>query len=237
MEKVESLLDLYRKEKITDYVIERELSSFLGNDVSVLFSKDCKNNIPTSFILFAVPEKLVEGLHLTLIVDKMSLLNNYSDTEIGMLFDKFKSEKYTIYKKYMTFLNENIDKDISFNYALGFLLNLYASYKNKLIFDNSSFLPSDDELLKYCDKFSMEEATSGDLESLLIQEFICPEIVDFAKKYVRQAKGELRIKTVENELDKYSINFGQQEIRKYANNCLDGWNRNIPFDYVPDTNQ
>lgn len=235
MEKIESLMSLYRKDKITDYVIERELAAYMGNDISVKFSEDSKATSNT-FGFFALPERLVEGLHITFIVDKNAFLNFYSDQEIQIIVERLKMEKQHIYKKYMEFISEGNDRDISFDYAMGFLLNLYSLYKSKLIIEDGSFLIPDDELLKYIDKFSLEIATNSDVEAMMINQYICQEIVEFAKKYVKVNNDEIKIKIVDINYEMPQLNLGMQEIRKYANpNYIK--HQDIPYDYKPETNQ
>ena len=70
MEKLETVLEMYKKGEVTDYVLEREMGSFLGNRITVKLAKDSKNTQTTSYCFFPFPEFLAEGFHITYFVDE-----------------------------------------------------------------------------------------------------------------------------------------------------------------------
>lgn len=237
MESLESLISLYKKDKITDYVVERELSLFLGMNVHVRITTESMNAGGKSFVLFAIPEKLTEGFVITIFVDKYAIQNFYTAEEFEVLMNRFKKKIQTILRRYFQFLTENDNNDITYNYALGFLLSLYSLYRGDLIISNDSFLVDEADLLKLADKFSLGDVKKEDMEAALINNMINGEIAEFIKRYVR-VSGELKFVITDDTDEKPSFNVWQKEI---LNNVTSSYgirnHKEIPYDYLPKTNQ
>jgi len=242
METIENLVTMYKNGGITDYVLERELTALMGPHTDVSFSKDPNNSIEKSFIIFAYPQKLEEGFHISFFLDKEAVRTYYSPKAFSVMFLNLKETQQSILIKFNDFLKETTERDISFDYAVGFLLSLYASYEHAFKVGETNFLQDDAEVMKMADKFSMEDATTEDLENILIKEMIPQDIIELVKNFVAKvsnAKDAVpKIKVVDFDIEQPTFNLGQQEVMKYCSSTLGARDhKEIPFDYTPSTNQ
>ena len=227
---------MFRDGRVSEYVLERELSAFMGDLFHVRLSKEAKAQGPMSYSFFMVPERLVEGFKIVLFIDESAVMSFYNDTDIVETLVKLQANTQKILKKYAKFRNE--DRDISLNYSVGFLLNLYMDYKHDLSMDpNAPFLPSDADVLKYSDLFSMENATRSDLETLLINKYICNDIIDFVKeKYVHPAYNSaiINVKFADSEKEVPAFNLGRQQVLPFCTSTFGiRHHEDIPYDYTP----
>ena len=236
-EKMQSIISLFKKDQITPYVVEREVAQELGDDCSVKIVKDPKNIATKSFCIFALPQKLINGFHITFIVDEGCIKNIYTDEDFAVVVERLKNKKQAIFKRFNKFLKETKNKDTSYNYALGFILDLYNVYRADLTVRDGEYLPDDGEMMKYADLFTMENGNKEDIESLLLGEFVCPEIIEFVKQYVKA--GEFKEENEKIfEVEVPTFNLGQQEIKKHVSSTFGIRNhKDIPYDYYPKTNQ
>lgn len=241
VEKIKSLIMLFKKDKITPYVVERELSNFLGNFCNVKLIEMTNHDVNKSFGFFACPERLVEGLRITFFVDTTAILELYTEDEVACICERLRNDVQKILRKYNNFIIQHVSQDLSKSDILGFVLNLYATYSGDLICGDKNIVPDIDEMLKLADKFSTGMGTEDDIEKLLISDMICREVLDYCQRQARiaESKEEIKIKvsdTIEKEIPTFCL--GQQEIRKYCGPDVRGKMHNeIPYDYTPKTNQ
>ena len=230
-ETLESLLKLYKNDKVTDYVVEKEFAKYIGDHVGVKIIKDAATS-NTSYVAFVIPEKHVEGFYLNIILDKFAL-NKYNESEIITILNKLKEKKFIFTKKYHEFLTDKSGNEVTFSDAMGFLLNLYSLYRNDLAFKCDEYLPAEDEILKIADKYNTGEATQEDTENLLVKHFINYAIISYIEKYVNESikldftGDKPRVNDFGDEIDAFSkdqtfVPFGHVEIK---------------HDYKPSTNQ
>lgn len=237
-EKLQSVLTLYKKDQITNYVAEREIAQAMGENVSVKIVKDPKNIASTSFCVFALPKKLVQGYHITFIIDEDALRQIYSEEDFAVVVERLNAKKQAILTKYHKFEKETKKRDVSYNFALGFLLELYSLYRADLSVKDGEYLPDDSEMLKFAELFTSESGTQQDIEKLLLGEFVCPEIIEMVKGYVKTGDFRDDILDFKAETETPKFNGGQQEIKKYATSTFGIRNhKDIPYDYIPKTNQ
>ena len=93
MEKIENLAAMYRKGDITDYVMERELSAYLGSRATVKITDSSSTNLGKSYCIMPLPEKRAEGFHITYFLDREAIRNkqkqedgNAKENEFGGIF-------------------------------------------------------------------------------------------------------------------------------------------------------
>lgn len=240
MEKVKSLVDMYKKEQISDYVLERELASYMGEKVHVIISKDNKNIVTKTFAVFMFPQLLSDGFHITYIIDVHAIKEFYNAEEFAVVISRLKDKNQKYLAKFNTFNKDSRDGVVTYGYALGFFLDLYASYMSELRINSESdkFLPEADEIRKYADKFNTETNDRSDLESLVLKGYLCDEATEFIKKYIHDSrKGEdgLVVKLVDDSIfDVPQFNLGQQELLKMATSSFGTRDhKEIPHDYQP----
>ena len=241
LEELQNVVAMYKKDKITQYVVEREIAKFLGDKVHVKISDENRNVVTKTFGVFILPEKLTDGFHITYFIDKSAILSFYTEEEFSVVLMRLKDSKQDVLKRFNDFLNENLRRDVSYNSALGFILDLYASYRNLLSIGAKSeiYLPDDDIVRIYSDKFSTEVATNEDREKLALEEFISPQVLEFVKKYVKIAdESEIKIKFVDNATEIPQFNYFYQHTKENVTGTFGiRDHKEIPHDYIPRTNQ
>ena len=239
MENIEALITMYKADKITPYVVERELSNYMGNRCVVQIIEQTNHDVNKSFCFFALPELKVEGLVLTFIVDKAAILSLYNADEVAVICERLRNNIQKILSKYNDFLNNHAAQDISKYDILGFILGLYSLYAGEFNVGGKNASPDIDEVLKASDKFITGQAIPEDIERLQISDIICKEVLDYCERQARVASEKVTIKVVdkvEREIPAFCI--GKQEIRKYcAPDSREKLERVIPYNYLPKTNQ
>lgn len=237
MEYIKTVIEMFKKGKTTKYILEKELGNFLGLNIFVRLSEDCKNN-NQSFILFAIPEYKTEGFVLTYVLDKNALMNLLSTDELVDILDALKRKTQKIYKMFFTSVVENTNRDISRNNELGFLLNLYTQYSDVFEVSGKNITPDIDEILKLADVFNTEKGTDEDIENAIVKGILCQDIIEFAERCVRVGKDEVIIKLTDYHSEIPTFNLGYQEL---YDNCTSTFgvrdHKEIPYNYLPSTNQ
>lgn len=239
-EKIKSLVQMYKKDKVTDYVLERELSVFFtegGVRTTVRLEKEIGLN-KTSYCFFLVPERREEGFHMNIVVDVNCIKIYYSEDEIVEICNRLRNKLQTYLGKYHRFVSDNAGKEVGRNAAIGFLLSLYSTYRSSLIVESDSFLPDENDVLKYADIFTMETANSEDLETIKVRGMISNVIIDLCKKYIK-ASDSIKLKFMDTyTIEKPTFCLGDQEIRKHCTSTFGVRDhKEIPYDYLPKTNQ
>ena len=233
---LQSLVSLFKKDQISKYVAEREIAQYMGNDVTVQIVDKKKNISSKSFCIFVLPEKQTQGFNITLIIDSTAIKNIYSDEDFIVVLERLKSKKQKFFKRYNDFLKEKDDTEISLNYALGFILDLYSFYRSDLSVRNGDYLPDDDNVIKYAELFTTENGKHQDIEKMLIEEIICTEILDFAKKYVGINSKEIKFGSEDDDSPSYNEQY--QKLIKTSTSTFGTRNhKEIPYNYLPKTNQ
>lgn len=242
MENIESLIKLYRKDTITDYVMERELTRYLGEDTTVRLIEKPNKNLNKSFCIFPIPERLVEGFHIVYFVDKDALKVSYDVPDIILILARVKSSKQDIFMAYNKFIRRNESSDISYGMALGFLLDLYLTFRISLdIRSDIDLLPEEEKIRDISVKANNGEYKPEDREALLIINALSNEVLEFAKKYVKTNPtniGGPRLVLVSDADMIPSVNLGQQEIMAHCTSTFGiRQHTEIPENYKPETNQ
>ena len=238
-EKLESLFTLFKKDQLTKYVVEREIANYLGEDFTVKIVENKKNIASKSFCVYIFPEKLTQGFHITMMIDEDAIKNIYTEEDFAVVLSRLQAKKQQILKKYNAFLKETKKKDISYNFALGFILDLYTSYRSDLSVRNGEYLPDDGDMIKYAQLFTMEDGTRHDIEKLTLEEIVCPEMLEFVKRYVQSGNfaDDEPIFGAKAVAETPTFNFGQQELKKHSTSTFGIRNhKEIPYNYLPDTN-
>jgi len=182
MENIESLITMFKEDKVTTYVAERELSKYLGDRCSVKIVEIRNHDVNKSFCFFALPEIRVEGFSVLFIVDKNAITQFYTEEEVRVICDRLKADFQKILSKYNSFIGSYSTRDLSKNEILGFLLNLYSSYSGAFAIGEKNATPNIDEVLKLADKFSLGQGTAEDVERLQILDMISPEVIEYCEK-------------------------------------------------------
>ena len=237
IEKIKTIVEMYKKDKVTDYVLERELSEFFGDLVEVKLEKE-KGIGKESYCVFAIPEKRQEGFKIVFVIDVNAIKNIYKEDEFAVVCERLQDKIQKILTKYHAFKNETAGKDITLNCALGFLLNLYLSYRNELAIGSAEYLTDEVDVMKYADIFSLENGNSEDLENAKIKGIISNTILEYCKKYVKLADVMRFTTSTFGEPEKPVFCMGQQEMIKHVTSTFGVRDhKEIPYDYLPKTNQ
>lgn len=236
IEKIKNVVEMYRKQQISEYVLERELASFMGDKAHVVISKDNKNIVTKSFAVFLFPQMMSDGFHITYIIDEHAVKDFYNAEEFAVVMNRLrgKTQKYLL--KFNEFIKDTKEQTVSYSFALGFFLDLYAMYMHELRINETSdnFLPDAAELKGYADKFNTETSERSDLESLVLKGYLCDEITEFVKKYIHESKNDnISIKLVDkNAFETPQFNLGQQELLKFATSSFGVRDhKELPHDY------
>ena len=236
-EKIKSVLMLYKKDKISEYVLERELGQFFGDSVQVIIEKESTTG-KESYCVFAVPQMRSEGLRIVFVMDKNAIRNIYSEEEFVVVCERLRDQIQPIMRRYYNFVRDTRENDVGMNAALGFFLSLYMSYLSDLVFGNVEKLPDEDDIMKYADLFTMENANSEDLENAKIKGILSNSILELAKKYVKMSDVIKLAVHDRPEMEKPVFCMGQQEIIKHVTSTFGVRDhKEIPYDYLPKTNQ
>lgn len=234
IEKIKLIVSMFKADKISSYVFERELGEYFGDKISVILEKTNSNK---SYGIFAVPEKLVEGLKITFVIDEYALKTIYNEEEFAYICERLLEKEQKLLSRYNNFYVDSRKRDVSLQYALGFLLSLYQDCFGIVTNDNTSF-PEENDVMNYVDIFSSESATSEDIEGAKVKGVLSNKIIDFAKKYVKHGD-EISVRFATTfEVEKPAFCLGQQEILKHATSTFGVRDhKEIPYDYLPKTNQ
>lgn len=238
LEALQNIVAMYKKDKITKYVAEREIAKFMGDKTHAVISDDKKNIISKTFGVFVLPERLTDGFHITYVIDSNAIMSFYSEEEFGIVMTRLKNNVQHIFKKYHEFNNSNKENEVSYGDALGFILDLYAGYRHLLRVNEKSdeYLTDDDVIRLYIDKFITGKATKEDSEKLALEEFVSPEILEFVKRYIKRGNNFIRI--VDNADEIPTVNMFTNIIKDNVTSTFGiRDHKEIPHDFLPKTNQ
>ena len=240
MEKIENLAAMYRKGDITDYVMERELSAYLGSRATVKITDSSSTNLGKSYCIMPLPEKRAEGFHITYFLDREAIRTYYTAYEFGLVMEKVARLEQDILLAYNKFLSKHFNSDITYGTALGFILDLYLTFKTALdIKDGIEFLPEDSKVREAVVKLQDGEYKESDLEALLVDNTVSKSVLDYVKKYVKEFDlGGGKILIVKDATEIPLVNLGAQQILPYCTSTFGTRDhKDIPHDYMPTTNQ
>lgn len=240
MEKIETLAKLFREGSVSEYVMERELSAFLGDRVTVSITTKSRSNMATSYCIFPVPEKRVEGFHLTYFIDRDAILTHYNPFEFGLVIEKLRKIEQDILFSYNKFLSRTAGSDVTYGMIVGYLLDLYLTVKTALdIKDGISFLPSDGDVREKALKFQEGRYNANDIESVVIDNFAPKDALALAKNQIREASiGQPRIKFAKDVMELPAVNLGAQEIMAHCTSTFGVRDhKDIPWNYTPEHGQ
>lgn len=234
-----AVIQLYRAGRATDYVVEKETMRALG-DRSIVRLVDAMAT--PAFRIFLVPEKTEGGLQITYFVDKKELYaGTYTTEDYENIINKLADNKSTILLKYYKFLEGN--DIVSLNDEIGFLLQLYSSYKKLLMTPsdaNTTRFSDDSQLLKDIDLFNAGAPVTEDYERITGNGEICKDILDYIKKNIIKDTGDnaiykLKIKFENEDAPEQPMNNFYYNHEKSIATSDFGTRKHadIPYDYIP----
>lgn len=237
-EELQNTILMYKNDRATKYVMEREFAEFMGDKSHFIISESGLKN--RSYVLMLFPIKLSDGFHITYIIDENIIKNIYSEEKIVTILSDIKDIKQNILRKYVEFEQETSETELSLSMALGFIFDLYLSYYGKLSFKevnemNVSILPDEEELQKIKDRFNLEEATVDDREKIVLDGYFPVEGIDFCKEnYIHKISGDI---IINDKIDPVDRDFWFNQADALCTNTVPSrGHTEIPYDYKPDTN-
>lgn len=238
MDQLIQLVELFKKSDITQHVLEKELSLFMGDRCEVYVVNDASVNTPQSFGIFTTPEFRSNGIYIKFFIDYNALMNFYVPEQLIAILSDIKNMKQKIIKHIFDFVKETEHNVVTRGDATSELLKIYLLTYNSLMIGNPSFLPSKEEILNIINKAENSGITDQDMEDLKINDIIPNEVVAEINKITHESDNLVSIELSLNGCELPTFNLGYQEVRELCNgNKTEYASKSIKYDYNPTTNQ
>lgn len=242
-----SLIRFYKEDKITEHVLEQELTMKLSGAKKLTFDiiSEKKCSPSATFGIAVLPYEDCGMIKGTMLIDR-AVFNIYEPVEILKMIELELGNYQQRISKFYRFIKKHENPPVS--ESLVFFLNLYKetlSTIKSLDFNKISkagILPKEeavDELIKAAD--------SGDcpihelIERINVSDTIPSKIVDAAKNLSDHLNDAVTIRVVENGdvNDLPSVNMYHSKIMSHCTSTYGGYHHSTPIkhNYVPDTNQ
>lgn len=237
MTEITQVIQLYKEGKISQYVFEREVALYLGGQTEV--SVEQGKNTTASFVVMPLVRQKSTGLMIQYVIDKFALMNLYSPEELGDVLETVRTYRQQILKEFTDFLTEAREKEVSRGDAVAMVLSTYRIIYTALRKKNDKFLPNEDELNDVIYKIREGYLTRELIEEILVKGYLPESAISYADSLRKEApEGAVKVKFVNPGRETPEFNLGQQAIRKLAHPTLgDERHHEIPYDYLPKTNQ
>lgn len=246
---LENLIKLYKEEKITQYVLEKELTLAVQKNVrcSVKIEDDIKKNTNTTFGITTLPELKNKNLYATYIIDKNLIKNFLTEEEVLLfLFNEVKNTQ-NILSALSRFTNEKKDMEITVRDALQLFLRIFSISLNNIPlilkekFSQLKALSTFEDIRQIIielenDDIELEEI----IEKLKTKDLIPHLFIEKAKELsVKSLKGEDASLSIDLTFDKSAplYNVQADRIKEITSNSYDNLKSEISHDYYPSTNQ
>jgi len=234
MENTIDYVTFYNKGDLTQFALEKELSLFLGDRCEVQIITSPNTNTANSFTIFAVPELRSNGFYLNVFIDKVAL-SKFSTEELLKALENIKVLKLMLFRKMNEFLRSSSDHTV--NETLGCLLKIYQLTLDAISTSTINTVPDREYLDTFIQKLEDGVAAPTDIEKLLVDDVICSEILELAKKISGNYK-ETMIPDMVIPGEVPSFNLNRENIRSIAKPTLgDVQHHEIDYNYKPSTNQ
>ena len=237
--KLKYLVEQFKKGEVSELELELQLMAVCQpkfiSGVSFKISNGANRNANTSYLVFPIAEKRVEGIHITYIIDRDMIVNNLLDTEslirliiIAVLkAEKIRRAYYEFFKSY--------EAIFSLGFVVAFELALYREILVDFCKDETKrkFLPDIESLDGYIEKLKAGEDVDATLEALLVSDYIPEEGLTLSKEIVSRAKNFIAIASQAKE-DTPTEGL-TSELKSYAHGVLYRKTQEIDPNYLPNT--
>ena len=231
------IIELYKKGSVTKYVIEKELSIFMGDRCEVEIVNDGSVSTATSFGIFTLPEMRSNGIYVKYLIDSETL-NFLNSEQLEAVLERLKGVQEPVKRAYFNFKRDTDSDVLTLNGAIAGLLKLYLLTLPALSIQDANFLPKESQILDIIKKAENRELSGQDLESLKINDTIPQEVIKHAKEISHDSKNIINSDLSKNGCELPTFNLGYQEVRSLCTGeCRDYAHKDIKFDYRPTTNQ
>lgn len=241
MEQLANLVRLYKENKTTKYILEKELTVFMGNHCEVYIVEDSAPSTSMSYGVFVIPEQRSNGIYLMYFVDRSALFNFYSEKEFVLAMKQLKADQQKVFHEYSNFMKSTAANSVSFNEIFAEYLRLYGIIRASLQTSgtNNDFLPSDKSITEMVVKFEDGLANEQDVENLKINDVVPFKAIELARKFSEKSgSDEVNVIFNKSALETPSMNLGRQEVLELVNSETDYiGHKDIKYDYLPSTNQ
>lgn len=235
---IAEMISLYKENKITKYVLERELSHLLGDDWEVRITSNAKATTTTTYGIFPMPEKRLNGLHVVCFIDECALESFYSAEELVERLQLIAPMKQTFIKSFFKLLVNHKNSALMFSDVIACFLRIYQSCIQYLSVPGKDFIPSNSTILELISSFENDEEVRKNIERLTINNIIPKDVIAAAETLVHDSAGISDEPTIAiSDIPLPSVNLGRQEIRTFCDGTYELGHKDIPWDYTPSTNQ
>lgn len=235
---IAELISLYNENKLTKYVLEKELSNFLGDDWMVQIVSQAKATTTTSYGIFVMPEKLPITLHVICYIDECALKNFYTPEELCKALHSLAGMKQFFIKSLFKLLKEHSENVLTFSDVIACFLKLYKASFSCLEVEGKDFLPTPMQLDSLILAFENEANVRENTEALTAGNIVPCEVVEAAHKishdFIEKVSGPI-VKFVD-EMHPVQDLYGQHA-RSFCDGTYKLSSNQIPWDYTPSTNQ
>ena len=241
------LIRFYKEGKITEHVLEQELTMKLSGAKKLMFDivSDKKSAASSTFGLAVLPYEDCGMIKGKMLIDN-AVFNIYEPVEILKMIDLELSNYQQRIAKFYKFIKKHENPPVS--ESLAFFLKLYKETLvtiksldfNKI--SKAGILPKEevvDDLIKSADS---GECPYELIERISVGDVLPSQIVDAAKKLSDDLNNVVMMRVVENGEDVNdlpSMNMYHNKIMSVCTSTYGGYpfSNPIKHDYLPDTNQ
>ena len=243
-----SLIRFYKEDKITEHVLEQELTMKLSGAKKLIFDivSDKKSSTASTFGIAVLPYEDCGMIKGKFLIDK-AVFNIYEPTEILKMINIELSNYQQRISKFYRFIKKHENPPVS--ESLVFFLELYRDTLatittldfNKL--SKAGILPKEDvinSLIKTAD--SNELSLHELIEKISVSDVIPAQIIEAAKNLSDHLNDAVVMRVVENGDDVNdlpSVNMYHSKIQSVCTSTYGGYpySTQIKHNYLPDTNQ
>jgi len=246
---LENLIKLYKEQKITQYVLEKELTQAVQKNVrcSVKIEDDIKKNTNTTFGITTLPELKNKNLYATYLIDKNLIQNFLTEEEILLFLFNETRNTQNILSALTRFCNEKKDMEMTVRDVLQLFLRIYSISLNNIPlilkekFSQLNVLSTFEDVRQIIidlenDDIDLEEI----IEKIKTKDIIPHLFIEKAKELSRKSlKGDEDSISVDLTFDKSMPIYNAQadRIKEITSNSYDNLKSEISYDYYPSTNQ
>ena len=242
------LIRFYKEDKITEHVLEQELTMKLSGAKKIIFDiiSDKKSSPSSTFGLALLPYEDCGIIKGKMLIDK-AVFNIYEPAEILKMLDLELSNYQQRISKFYRFIKKHENPPVS--ESLVFFLKLYKETLitiksldfNKI--SKAGILPKEDTIDELIKSAESGECPLHELiERISVSDVLPNQIIDAAKNLSDHLNGAVVIRVVENGEDVNdlpSINMYHSKIQSVCTSTYGGYPFSTPIkhNYTPETNQ
>lgn len=235
MARISELIKLYNEGGLTQHVLEKEISEYLGDRYICKIEDEEKAMTACSYFIFLIPEVRINGLFINVIIDKDILLSYYNDVYFDEILDNIKTFEQPVLRSFNILLKKRLESDRAD--VIRKYLEIYDMIRPALIIEETPLIVREEDLESIFNQLDSNEKIDLIIETLKTKRMVPETITTYLENFLN-IDAEENIIHNEFNADIPNMNIVRTSIASFCNGkSIDYKHEEIPFDYLPSTNQ